>query len=236
MTDNRHTAPRRSPLRRLGLVTAPLLLAGLAACAAPFNADVKRFASQLPAPTGQSYAIIADDPRDEGGLEFGQYADFVAAEMSRIGYVRTDPGNAALLVRFDYDVDKGRERVRNTGFRDPFWDPWYGRSFGYSRLGYGGYGRRGWGYGWHDPFFYGGYGGGIDVTTVYTSGIDLKIDRKADGQRLFEGRAEAASTSDRLGYLVPNLVEAMFTDFPGRSGETVRISIAPEKTTVRRID
>ncbi len=72
--------------------------------------------------------------------------------------------------------------------------------------------------------------------TVYTSGIDLKIDRAATGERLFEGEAQAVSTSNRLQYLVPNLVEAMFTDFPGNSGETVRISIAPEKTTVRRIE
>ena len=57
-----------------------------------------------------------------------------------------------------------------------------------------------------------------------------------DGERLFEGKAEALSTSNRLQYLVPNLVEAMFTDFPGNSGETVRISIAPEKKTVRRVD
>jgi len=27
---------------------------------------------------------------------------------------------------------------------------------------------------------------------------------------------------------VPNLVEAMFTGFPGHSGETVRITVAPE--------
>ena len=40
------------------------------------------------------------------------------------------------------------------------------------------------------------------------------------------GRDNVASA---LGYLVPNLVEAMFTDFPGNSGETVRISVAPEK-------
>jgi hypothetical protein len=33
---------------------------------------------------------------------------------------------------------------------------------------------------------------------------------------------------------VPNLVEAMFTDFPGNSGDTVRISIAPEKQPVKR--
>ena len=36
------------------------------------------------------------------------------------------------------------------------------------------------------------------------------------------------SRSNKLQYLVPNLVEAMFTGFPGNSGETVRITIAPE--------
>jgi hypothetical protein len=57
----------------------------------------------------------------------------------------------------------------------------------------------------------------------------MKIERHADGLRLFEGKAEAVSTSNHLQYLVPNLVEAMFTGFPGNSGETVRISVAPEK-------
>src|SRR5690606_24867249 len=90
---------------------------------------------------------------------------------------------------------------------------------------------RPWGWGWNDSFF-----GGPEVYsyTVFTSGIDLKIDRAADGQRLFEGRAEAVSTSNQLQYLVPNLVEAMFTGFPGNSGETVRISVAPENQPARR--
>jgi hypothetical protein len=75
------------------------------------------------------------------------------------------------------------------------------------------------------------------VVTVYTSELDLKIEDQRNGRRLFEGKAQAASRSNRLGYLVPNLVEAMFTDFPGRSGETVRISIAPEdgKRTIKPI-
>ena len=88
-----------------------------------------------------------------------------------------------------------------------------------------------WGFGWYDPFF---GGPDIDSYTVYTSGIDLKIDRAADGARLFEGKAQAVSTSNHLQYLVPNLIEAMFTDFPGNSGETVRISVAPEKQPVKR--
>ena len=94
-----------------------------------------------------------------------------------------------------------------------------------------------WGYGWQDPFFFGSGYDDIDVVTVYTSELDLKIDDKSSGRRLFEGKAQAASRSNRLGYLVPNLVEAMFTDFPGHNGETVRISIAPEdgKRTIRPV-
>jgi hypothetical protein len=53
--------------------------------------------------------------------------------------------------------------------------------------------------------------------------------RNIDGKRLFEGKAEAKSRSNKLPHLVPNLVEAMFTGFPGNSGETVRISVAPEE-------
>jgi hypothetical protein len=152
--------------------------------------------------------------------------------MAKLGYTpAASPADANLIVKFDYGVDKGREKIRSTGFGyDPFWSPWHG----YGRRGYWGghWGRPigyrpygAWGYGWYDPFFDDGY----ESYTVYTSGIELKIDRKADGQRLFEGKAEALSTSNRLPYLVPNLVEAMFTGFPGNSGETVRISIAPEK-------
>ena len=223
--------------RKLKLASVPMILAGLAACATPFKADVSRFQTQLPAPQGESYFVVADDPALAGGLEFAQYADLIEGQMARLGYAQAaSPESASLLVRFDYGVDKGRERVRTTGFHDPFYDPWYGYGrWGYrSRLSYYRpfYGSR-WGYGFYDPWF-----GGADVRsyTVYTSGIDMKIDRAATGERLFEGKAQAVSTSNRLQYLVPNLVEAMFTDFPGNSGETLRISIAPEKTTVRRVD
>ena len=223
------TNTNKRPARRIMMAAAPLLLAALAACSTPFKADVSRFQSQLPAPQGQTFAVVADDPKLSGGLEFSQYADMVDAQMTKLGYVETTPDKANLLVRFDYGIDQGREKVRTTGYRDPFYSSWYGyRPY----WGYHGYYSRPWGYGWYDPWF-----DQPEVTsyTVYTSGIDLKIDRAADGTRLFEGKAEALSTSNRLQYLVPNLVEAMFTDFPGNSGETLRISIAPEKTTVKKV-
>jgi hypothetical protein len=226
--------------RSLKMLAAPLVLGALATCATPFNADVQRFQSAMPAPQGQTFTVVADDPALAGGLEFSQYATFVADRMASLGYRPVNsPQEADLLVRFDYGVDNGRERVRRTGFYDPFYDPWFGYSgFRRSRFGYWGpayygrgyYGRSPWSYGFYDPFF----DNGLDVYTVYTSGIEMKIDNRVTGQRLFEGKAEALSTSNRLQYLVPNLVEAMFTGFPGRSGETVRISVAPEKMPVQR--
>ncbi len=205
------------------------LLAGLSACATPFKADVSRFTAPLPA-AGQSFAVVPEDPKLAGGLEFATYANSVAAEMQELGYVRAaSPETADLLVRFDYRVDGGRERVR-TDFNGGFgafgpWGPWGG---------WGGRGFGAWGFGFNDPFF-----GGPNVRsyTIYTSGVDMKIDRRVDGQRLFEGKAEAVSRSNRLPRLVPNLVDAMFTGFPGNSGETLRITIRDDtEKTVRAVD
>jgi hypothetical protein len=222
--------------RGLKLAVVAIALGTLAACATPFRADVSRFQSQLPAPSGQTFAVVADDPALAGGIEFGNYAQLVSDRLAALGYAPVnDPSDAQLLVRFDYGVDNGRERVRSTGYyRDPFFDPWYGyrpvlyRTPRGMRVAYLPYRR--WGWGWNDSFF----GDDVYSYTVYTSGIELKIDRASDGERLFEGQAEAVSTSNRLQYLVPNLVEAMFTGFPGNSGETVRISVAPEDQPAKR--
>ena len=64
---------------RMRMAVAAALLLGLAACAAPFNANVSRFQSQLPAPAGQTFAVVADDPALAGGIEFSQYAQLVRA-------------------------------------------------------------------------------------------------------------------------------------------------------------
>ena len=215
-----------SRLARFGLAGA--LAMGLVACAPTFNADVQRFQAQLPAPQGQTFAVVAEDPALAGGIEFGLYADMVAAEMAQLGYVEAaTPENANLLVRFDYGVDNGRERVRTNGttFSDPFFGPW-GR--------FGGFGyRRAYAFGFYDPWL---AGPEVRSYTVYTSDIDIKIDNTATSERLFEGSAQAVSRSNRLQALVPNLVDAIFTDFPGNSGETLRITIREDGKSVRQVD
>lgn len=224
--------PQRSPGRIVRMMVVPLVLALLAACTSSLNTRVSRF-NELPPPNGQTIAVVSDDPALTGGIEFNQYARVVEERLAAVGYRPVSSAQGAdLVARLDYGIDQGRERIRSSGvYRDPFWGPWYGYGPRFGR-GFGpGLGFRGaWGYGWQDPWF----DNGIESYTVYTSGVQLKIDRTADGKRLFEGKSEAVSTSSRLQYLVPNLIEALFTGFPGNSGETVRITVAPEKTSTRR--
>lgn len=215
----------------LARFAAPLALVALSACApAPFKAQVARF-QMMPAPEGQSFYVKADNPKLEGSLEFSQYANLVSEKLVGLGYrPAANAGAATLVVGFDYGVDGGKEKLRSVPGSGFGYDPWYGgfgRIHWASRYPYYGYGRRGFIYGWNDPFLWGPGYDEVESYTVYTSNLNMVISRRADGQRVFEGSAKALSRDDNLTYLVPNLVEAIFTGFPGNSGETVKISVAP---------
>ena len=210
--------------RKILAAAAPLALLMASACTQPFQANVSRFQA-LPVPEGQSFAVEPADPRNNGGLEFAQYAALVRQRLAAYGYRPVDGGaRPELVVKFDYGVDHGVQKVVSRPAAGPAFGPW-----GYG--GFGPYGRR-WGYGsafyygW-DPFWYDPWYRDIDTYTVYTSYADMVIERTSDGKHVFEGKAKARSMNDALPKLVPNLVEAMFTNFPGQSGEEVKITIAP---------
>jgi len=209
---------------------------GLSACATGLPTQVSRYQA-MPAPQGQSFYVVPANGQP-AGLEFSRYASFVAQAMQAQGYsAAASPGAATMLVKLNYGVDQGRTEYRTDPFyrsRSPFYSPFGGGYYGswgrpvyYSR--YSRYGRYSpFYYGWDDPF-YSPFDSGIDSYEVYRSFLDLNIVRRVDNAPLFEGHAKARSSNDNLGVLVPNLVEAMFTGFPGRSGETVRITVAPRR-------
>ena len=204
----------------------------LSACAESINTTVSRYQA-MPAPQGQTFYVVpAGGMANNGGLEFQRYAGIDAQQLQARGYTpAANAQSANMVVQFGYGVDRGQVRYVS----DPF---------SYGRYGYGGlYGpywglyrpRFGWGWGgayswgWDDPFWGGGYGGGIDSYVEYHSQIDLHIRQAATNAPLFDGRAQARSETNRLDVVIPSLVDAMFTGFPGRSGETVRITIPPRQ-------
>ena len=216
--------------KKISMLLAPAAMLALSACATGFPAQVSRYQA-MPAPQGQSFAIQAADPEDRGSLEFSQYADLVRRHLLDQGYTEAPSAQAAtLIVNVDYGVDDGRQQVvSRPGFSRFGWEPWGFYRPRYSRFYRGRY-RSPYYMGWDDPFWHSPFGYGydeIDSYTVYTSFLDLDIRRASDGQSVFEGTAKARSRTDDLRHLVPNLVEAMFTGFPGNSGEQVRITVPP---------
>jgi len=223
-----------SLIKKILTFVAPAMLLALAACATGLPTQVSRFQA-MPAPQGQSFVIQAAKAENRGGLEFSQYADLVRHDLIALGYTEaSSPRDATLLVTMDYGVDNGRERVVATP--DLFADSWGYGGFGhrpfFGRGYYGGFGRyrSPFFWGWHDPF----WDYDVQSYTLYTSFLDLNIRRTADNQSLFEGHAQARSQTNELPRIVPNLVEAMFTGFPGNSGETVHITVMPDRQAQAR--
>ncbi|WP_448582247.1 DUF4136 domain-containing protein [Thermaurantiacus sp.] len=198
------------------LLLVTLLL--LAACATPFRAQVSRF-QVLPPPAGETFVIEAADDRNASSIEFRTYAQAVQQALERQGYrFARDRESAQLIVRMSYGVGPPRERLdTRPGFFGVGWGGW-GRPWGY-----------GWGgWGWYDPWW--GWGGPeVYSYTVYPSFLEITISRASDGVNLFEGRAQSTTRSSDLPFLVPRLVEALFTGFPGNSGETLNVRI-PERS------
>ncbi len=207
---------------RINKVAAAVLLGisalSLSACATGLRTQVSRYQA-MPAPQGQSFVVVPQNPSDMGGLEFSRYAENIAQMMEAQGYARAPSINqATMVVQVGYGVSDPQTEIVT-------YPSHYGYGYGWGYPFY--YGRRSYYWGWADPFW-GGYDESIRSYTYYVTELDVDIRRKVDNASLFEGRAKARSRTDELARTVPSLVEAMFTGFPGNSGETIKITIPPE--------
>jgi hypothetical protein len=216
---------------------------GLSACAESLNTTVSRYQA-MPAPQGQTFIVVpGDGMAANGGLEFQRYAALVAQQLQARGYSpAASAQSASMVVQLGYQVGPGQVRYVEEpfqggrygfgpwgpygGFGDPFYSPFY-----YPRFGFG----SPYSWGWNDPFWYGA-GAGISSYVEYHSGVDLHIRTAGTNQPLFDGNAQARSETNRLDVVIPSLVDALFTGFPGRNGEVVKITIptrAPARTPAR---
>lgn len=199
----------------------------LSACAETINTTVSRYQA-MPAPQGQTFYVVPDGGMARnGGLEFQRYAALVAQQLTARGYrPAADAQSANMVVQFGYGVDRGQVRYVSEPYAGPF-SPYgfgfYGTGLGWYRPRFGwGFGGGLYSWGWDDPFW---YGGGIDSYVEYHSQVELHIRQTGTNAPLFDGRAQARSATNRLDVVIPSLVDAMFTGFPGRSGEVVKITI-----------
>lgn len=212
--------------RALAAATLVAVLGGCAIGPQSIRTEVTTFNQWAALPADRSYAF-SRTLEWQNSLEVGNYEDLVRDELALQGFrPAPDPAQANLIVTLRPSVTTTSVRVRS-GWGDPFWNGgWGGPWGGY----YGGFYGRGFGpYGW--PGYYPGFGAfdGMDRIDVYHRRLELDIDSRAvPGQRYYEGRVENDSNDASLPQVMPVLVRALFTDFPGNNGQTRRIDVPVE--------
>lgn len=200
-------------------VLALSALALLGACTTPFEARVQSF-QQMPPASSQTFHVQPFNPVQANSLEFQSYAVLVSNEMRKAGFVPAPSAkDAYLLVKFDFGVGDGRERIATRpGTMQPW--GWYGR-------GWYGAGSPMWRSSFHDPFWGGSSWGAPEVYsyTLYPNFVSVDIHRTADNVQVFQGRATSSTRVNDAPTTIPKLVTAMFTDFPGQSAQSKVVQV-----------
>ena len=190
------------------MIMKPLLPAlaalTLAACASgPSGVEVTRFHLSQPL-AGQTISVAPPDGVEAGNLEFQAQASAVTAELARAGFQPVAPGQPAALRATLRLESSSREEER----RSPV-SVGIGGMTGGRNVGLGG--------GVNFPV------GGNRTRTVTMATLSLQIRRASDGAVQWEGRASETLQGSNVTAAVPRLARALLTNFPGPSGQTVRV-------------
>lgn len=193
-----------------------VMAASAAACTTPLGGggdrgvEVTRFHLDQPI-ARSSIAVEPVDAADRNSLEFAFYRFAVERQLARLGWnvVQTagQPEQIALI-----DVDQGSREAIGQGS---------GVSVGVGG-GTGGWGRSGVGVGANVGFPLGGSSREL-VSTM----LEVSIRRRSDQTVFWEGRAIAEARAGTREAdpraVMERLAEALFRDFPGESGRTIRV-------------
>lgn len=186
---------------------AALIATPLAAKPAPV--DVTRFhtAQTLPRLKGAAVIVEMAPGSDVSSLEDGLWREAVARELTAAGFGTATPGAADGIAQ----VMVERETIQRANRRGPV------------SVGVGGQ-TGGWGSGLGVGLGFNLGGGPKDVVLTRLS---VRIRDRVTGDSLWEGRAEtredAKAKEAAPALAATRLAHALFTGFPGTSGETITV-------------
>lgn len=213
------------------LLVAAVALVALAGCVSQkfVTSDVTRYHALTEAPQGKTFAIVALDDDQQSSFAFKQFGDLINQRLSAMGMQQytgsAGPTQADYVVTLRYAVygPSAEVRARYSGFgRAGFgfgygYGPYWGRGpFGYAGMGY-------------DPFWDDHYD--IETRQLFTRRVEVNVFRGSTynserKDRVFEGRAVSSGLNGQIEPVMPYILDAIFKEFPGRSGETKTVSVA----------
>jgi hypothetical protein len=201
-----HSRFSRLPLLATFLaLVAALLLSG---CASTVRSEISAI-NKLPPDLKDKRFEVARYKGQEGNLEFDHYAELVSAELVAKGLRRASAGSADLLVFLRYTYEQRTEFVPT-----PLWGP-TGFAGGTTVIVNG---RAVFVPTYSTPV-YGVTGMGYAPATVNRRSFGLDIVDKSSTQempnKLYEANVFSEGYSGTLMQVMPVMIRALFTDWPG---------------------
>lgn len=195
------------------LFAAPVVaLMALAGCSNNLYADVTRFHTNQPISRG-TLAVVPADPSMANSLEFRTHAETIAVQMRRLGYTTGLPASQVdFLATVDITQADAQGNVTRPGVT-------VGGGVGVPIGNNAGLGAN-----VAVPV-----GGSRRNPALRTTTLSVQIQRRSDRVQIWEGRAsKQVNAGDDLAAAtagVPLLAEALFREFPGTPGATVRVRL-----------
>ncbi len=208
----RKMADPSRPTRSGFVGAAAVLLATLAGCATAIPpVEVTRFHGPGPVAQSGGFTIEPMPGQEAGSVEFRSYAGAVSQAMQRFGF--TDETALQTVAPSQY--------VTLIGFSRDVRSPMAARSPVSVGVG-GATGSYGSGL---------GLGIGIDLSgkpkNVVTTQLSVQIRRRANNEAIWEGRAmtqaKEGTPAAQPGIASEKLASALFSGYPGKSGETITV-------------
>jgi hypothetical protein len=218
--------PKRSPnfntsfamfFRFVATVTCFIALASCSTV----ESNVTRFHTLPPKGTGQSFVIRSES--GQSSIEFSQYSQQISKHLQAYGWTPASSNSADYIVVLAYQMGGSRERSGSL--------PLYGQTGGgttyhsgsFNSYGSGGYSSGTFGGTSYTPATFGVVGAAPYSYTVHDRYMVMTIRDRA-GTNVFEGKVNSSGSSAEIAAVLPEMIDSLFTGFPGVSGKTKKIS------------
>jgi len=214
------------------IVILVISVIGLVGCATVqpliLTSTVTSFHTPEFAPTG-TITVVAASEEMAASLEFAHYKPLLEAKFSSIGYsIEPDAKKAKHIAFLSYGIDDGKNQTVST--------PVYGVTGGGSTITTGYVGSTNFGATRYTMPSYGVVGTASSNYTTYTRAIAIDI-VKADSfsvaghpQKVYENRTKSVGTCSTVASVFKIMLDAIFSIFPGESGNTRDITVILEKS------
>lgn len=185
---------------RVFLVLAFITLVG---CAQTMRTRVNSFTAPEAINSSSSVAVLPADKSQLQSLEFGLYKNQLEQTLVKLGFVLTHPEQAQLHVIMSYSVSRVADSSDN-GVRTGVLVGANRGAFGSNVMILDGARKSGW----------------------YERKVGVVIERNhSDRARLYEITGQSEGTCGVLSAVVPDMVKAMFSQFPMNNGTVKFISV-----------